>query len=107
MFEDQSSVDEKIYSMEVGEKEECWEEERERENSVRLPSAINPDARRPTPDARRPTPNPSVNLKPLCRQVAVSAKSRRSVQLESGRVSKSWSQPFMTIRTCTATQRRQ
>ena len=57
MFEDQSSVDEKIYSMEVGEKEECWEEERERENSVRLPSAINPDARRPTPDARRPTPD--------------------------------------------------
>ena len=58
MFEDQSSAAEKIYSMEVGEKEECWEEEREREreNSVRLPSAINPDARRPTPDARRPTP---------------------------------------------------
>ena len=55
MFEDQSSADEKIYSVEVGEKEECWEEERERENSVRLPSAINPDARRPTPDARRPT----------------------------------------------------
>lgn len=81
MFEDQSSADEKIYSVEVGEKEECWEEEREREreNNVRLPSAINPDA-------RRPTPNPSVNLKPLCRQVAVSAKSRRSVQLESGRV---------------------
>ena len=52
MFEDQSSADEKIYSVEVGEKEECWEEERERENSVRLPSAINPDARRPTPDAR-------------------------------------------------------
>ena len=45
MFEDQSSAVEKIYSMEVGEKEECWEEERERENSVRLPSAINPDAR--------------------------------------------------------------
>ena len=57
MFEDQSSADEKIYSVEVGEKEECWEEERERENSVRLPSAINPDARRPTPDARRPTPD--------------------------------------------------
>ena len=58
MFEDQSSAVEKIYSMEEGEKEECWEEERERErkNSVRLPSAINPDARRPTPDARRPTP---------------------------------------------------
>ena len=55
MFEDQSSADEKIYSVEVGEKEECREEERERENSVRLPSAINPDARRPTPDARRPT----------------------------------------------------
>ena len=52
MFEDQSSADEKIYSVEVGEKEECREEERERENSVRLPSAINPDARRPTPDAR-------------------------------------------------------
>lgn len=79
MFEDQRSAVEKIYSMEAGEKEECWEEERERENSVRLPSAINPDARRPTPD-------PSVNLKALCRQVAVSAKSRRSVQLESGRV---------------------
>ena len=31
MFEDQSSAVEKIYSMEVGEKEECWEEERERE----------------------------------------------------------------------------
>ena len=79
MFEDQSSAVEKIYSMEVGEKEECWEEERERENSVRLPSAINPDARRATPD-------PSVNLKPLCRQVAISAKSRRSVQLGCGRV---------------------
>ena len=52
MFEDQSSADEKIYSVEVGEKEECWEEERERENSVRLPSAINPDARRPTSDAQ-------------------------------------------------------
>ena len=49
MFEDQRSAVEKIYSMEAGEKEECWEEERERENSVRLPSAINPDARRPTP----------------------------------------------------------
>ena len=59
MFEDQSSAVEKMYSMEVGEKEECWEEEREREreNNVRLPSAINPDARRPTPDARRPTPD--------------------------------------------------
>lgn len=59
MFEDQSSAVEKIYSMEVGEKEECWEEEREREreNSVRLPSSINPDARRPTPYARRPTPD--------------------------------------------------
>lgn len=46
MFEDQSSADEKIYSMEVGEKEKCWEEEREKEkNSVRLPSAINFDAR--------------------------------------------------------------
>ena len=31
MFEDQSSAVEKIYSMEVGKKEECWEEERERE----------------------------------------------------------------------------
>ena len=31
MFEDQSSAVEKIYSMEVGEEEECWEEERERE----------------------------------------------------------------------------
>ena len=68
MFEDQSSADEKIYSVEVGEKEECWEEERERENSVRLPSAINPDARRPTPDARRPTPDarrPTSDAQPL------------------------------------------
>lgn len=45
MFEDQSSTDEKIYSMEVGAKEECWAEEREKEkNSVRLPSTINLDA---------------------------------------------------------------
>ena len=41
MFEDESSADEKIYSMEVGEKEECWEEGREKEkNSVRLPSSL-------------------------------------------------------------------
>ena len=97
MFEDQSSADEKIYSVEVGEKEKCWEEERERErekNSVRLPSAINPDAR------------PLVHLKPLYRQVAVSAKSRRSEKLGSGKSLKSWSRPFMTIRTCSATRRR-
>ena len=48
MFEDQSSAVEKISSMEVGEKEECWEEERKKEkNSVRLPSGYKP--RRPTP----------------------------------------------------------
>ena len=34
MFEDQSSADEKIYSVEVGEKEECWEEEREKEKKI-------------------------------------------------------------------------
>ena len=86
MIEDQSSADEKIYSVEVGEKEECWEEEREREREKIMSVFQRYKPRRPTPDARRPTPNPSVNLKPLCRQVAVSAKSRRSVQLESGRV---------------------
>ena len=51
MFDDQSSAVEKIYSMEVGEKEECWEEERKKEkNSVRLPSGYK--TRRPTPDPR-------------------------------------------------------
>lgn len=46
MFEDQSSADEKIYSVEVGEGRVLRGRERERKkNSVRLPSAINPDAR--------------------------------------------------------------
>ena len=40
MFEDQSSAVEKIYSMEVGEKEECWEEEREREKIVSVFPAL-------------------------------------------------------------------
>ena len=84
MFEDQSSAVEKIYSMEVGEKEECWKEERKKEkNSVRLPSGYKP---------RRPTPDPSVHLKPLCRKVAVSAKSRSSEKLGFGKSLKSWSQ---------------
>ena len=48
MFEDQSSADEKIYSVEVGEKEECWEEEREKEKKL-CPSSQRYKPRRPTP----------------------------------------------------------
>ena len=96
MFEDQFSADEKINSKEVGEKKDCWEEERKGKKIVSVFPAL-----------LTPTPDPSVHLKPLCRQVAVSAKSRRPEKLGSGKSLKNWSQPFMTTRSCTATRRRQ